>query len=94
MSGFVLAAKFVMEGLQQIVLGQPESISALAKVAEAMHLGTLSGYLVAGGVGVAWNMERKGKKRAIQRHAALKNKYEPGESSSGLTETGDTPDEE
>lgn len=93
-AGFVFAAKFFMDGLEQIVLGKPESISALAKLADAMNLGSISGYLLAGGIGIAWNRERVGKKRAIQKYAAIKRRHEPNESSSGLTDTGDTPDED
>jgi hypothetical protein len=93
-AGFVLAAKFFMDGLEQIVLGKPESISALAKLAEAMNLGTVSGYLLAGGIGLAWDRERRGKKRAIQKYATIKRLHGPNESTSGLTDTGDTPDED
>lgn len=92
--GWVVAIKFIMTGLENIVLSKPESISALAKVVDALNLGSITGYVLALGAGVAWKQERNGKKRAIKKFSNLKNKYEPGETSSGLTETGDSPDEE
>lgn len=86
----------VMAGLKEIALSSPEGISALAKVVEAFKFGTVSAYMLAGGLSIAWVAERNGKKRAIQeksRYQRLLESTDPHRSSSGLTDTGDTPED-
>lgn len=71
-----------------------DGIGAIAKVFQAINMGSILGYIF-GGIGVfSWNHERQGKKRAIKE----KNKFQKlvedkdGERmSSGLDETGGTP---
>lgn len=85
----------VFDGLHKVIAGQtPDGISAFAKVVEALNLGSVLGYIWGGGATIGWMRERKGKKRAIgekSRFQKLAEKNDPGRSSSGLTETGDTP---
>lgn len=94
----VLAAIWlVFDGLQKVIGDKnPDGIAAIAKVVEAVNLGSILGYLWGAGATAAWWRERKGKKRAI----AQKSKYQktaeegdPNRSSSKLTETGETPPE-
>lgn len=92
-TGGVLAIKFIMDGLERIVLSKPESIEALAKVVEAINTENILSYFLVVGTGIAWKLERNGKKRAIKKIADMRKKYEPNEPSSGLTETGDSPEE-
>lgn len=91
----LVAIKLILDGLQPLVVGQsPEAITALAAVIREFHLGSALGYLWGAGATAAWTIERKGKKRAIQKKSEYQGMVESGEpnrSSSGLTPTGDTP---
>lgn len=91
----LVAIKLILDGLQPLVVGQsPEAITALAAVIREFHLGSVLGYLWGAGATAAWTIERKGKKRAIQKKSEYQSMVESGEpnrSSSGLTPTGDTP---
>ena len=88
----------IFDGLHKVIGDKnPDGIAAIAKVIEAVKLGSILGYLWGAGATTAWMLERKGKKRAI----AQKSKYQkaaeegdPNRSSSKLTETGDTPTED
>jgi TM2 domain-containing membrane protein YozV len=88
----------IFEGLKKVLVGQEaDGILAIAKIVEALNLGSILGYLCAIGSSTMWVLERQGKKRAIKQ----KNKYQrraeavdPHRSSSGLNHDGSTPEEE
>lgn len=84
----------VVDGLKSIVLANPASISALAKVVENFQLSHIVGALV-GCAGVGYGLlERRGKKRLLSGYARDRRIAESGDpyhASSGLTESGDTP---
>lgn len=92
--GVLCAIKLIFSGLAPFLSSSPEVISAIALVIEKINFSNITGYLLAGGTGTGWYIERKGKKRAIkqkgeyQRRAEGNDKYR---SSSGLTTQGDTP---
>lgn len=94
-SAYVGSLWVVFNGLGQILVGQhADGISAIAKVIEALKLGSMAGYIWGAGATVAWSVERKSKKRALDK----KNQYqleaeagEPNRSSSGLNKDGSTP---
>lgn len=95
--GIGLCVWLVFEGLRPLVQGQsPEAISALAKVVQALELGSMAGYawgVIASG---AWWLERRGKQRAISaksRYQRIAEANDPERTSSGLTEVGATPRE-
>lgn len=94
----VVSVWVVFDGLHRVLFGQgANEIAAFARVIEAINGGTwlIGAYGV--GVTLAWRRERSGKKRAIreksryQKIVERNDAYRPG---SGLSETGDTPDEE
>lgn len=86
------------DGLHKVIAGQsPDGITAFAKVIDALKLGSIFGYLWGAGASVAWLHERRGKKRAISKKSKYQQIVESSDSyrsTSGLTETGDTPVEE
>ena len=95
---FLVALWLIFEGLEKILVGQnADGITAIAKVVEALKIGSIIGYVFGLGATVSWNKERIGKIRAIKE----KNKYQkiaeqsqPNRTSSGLNEDGSTPAEE
>lgn len=92
--GLIWCARLMFAGIENISTANPESLKALARVVEHMHLGSLMGYLVAAMTGVGWFFERTGKKRAIRKLGKSRRQLEcddPCHSSSGLTATGETP---
>ncbi|MRX08611.1 hypothetical protein GJ697_12245 [Pseudoduganella sp. FT25W] len=88
----------IFEGLAKIVARQDaDGISALAKVIEAVHIGSILGYIFGAGAAIAWRKERLSKKRAIREKSRYQKMVEGGDknrSSSGLNESGDDPEEE
>lgn len=95
--GGVLAIYIVMDGFRDIVHSNPDSISALAKLADAVNIGNITSYFLTGIAGFAWWRERKGKKRAIQEKSKLQKQVEEKDTyrtTSGLTDTGETPGDE
>lgn len=88
----------VFDGLRQIFANQSAGeIDAVARVITALNLGSLIGYAFGGGMYIAWRRERNGKKRAIReksRYQKIAEASDPNRTSSGLTETGETPSEE
>jgi hypothetical protein len=94
----LIAIWLVFDGLHKVIGDKkPDSIVAIAKVIEAVHLGSILGYLWGAGATAAWYRERKGKKRAIVQKSRYQKKAEEGEpnrTSSKLTETGETPSED
>jgi hypothetical protein len=88
----------IFDGLARIIDKQnPDGLSALAKVIEAVHIGSILGYIFGVGAVAAWHRERNGKKRAIReksRYQKLAERNDNGRSSSGLNDTGDDPEED
>lgn len=96
--GYVFAIWLVFEGIQKVVGDQsPDGISAIAKIVDALNLGSILGYAWGIGASVAWMRERKGKQRIIREKNKLQKKSEETDSyrpSSGLTDVGGTPVQE
>jgi hypothetical protein len=94
-TGSAFIVYLVMSGLKDISAASPAGISALAVLAKNLNISGILGYVLAAGGAGGWYLERKGKKRLVEqaagkRHAReAKDSYHP---SSGLTQTGDTPD--
>ena len=80
-----------------IATNSPDQLSALAKVIEVLKVNDIFSWIVTGITGTAWYIERNGKKRAIVKIGKLTKKIEEndsgGRTSSGLSETGDTPED-
>jgi len=59
-----------------------------------LNFSNTTGYLLTGFTGIGWSIERRGKKRAIKEKGKYQNLAESKDSyrsSSGLTNTGETP---
>lgn len=95
---FAASLWLIFEGLSKVIGDQtPDGITALAKVIEALKIGSILGYVFGAGALIAWRRERTGKKRAIReksRYQKLAERTDVNRTSSGLNETGDTPDED
>lgn len=92
----LLAIAMIMLGLVEIASRAPEQISAMALVISATKLHILLPWCIAGITGTAWWHERVGKKRAIKKASKYQKMVEaedPNRTSSGLTATGDTPED-
>jgi hypothetical protein len=90
----VFAIHLILAGIRPIIGQSADQINALASFVQSFHLGSIFGYVLAGIFGVAWAVERKGKHRAIQQKAHFQDiaeRNEPNRSSSGLTQTGQSP---
>lgn len=91
----VLAIKLIMDGLADISSKNPEGVSALAAVVKNLNVSGIMGWVFGVGSAGAFLVERRGKKRLINKVAQLTREVEaddPYHPSSGLTETGDTPE--
>lgn len=88
----------IFEGLSKVIGNQDaDGITAFAKVIEALKIGSILGYIFGAGAVAAWKVERTAKKRAIReksRYQKLAEKADVNRTTSGLSETGDTPTEE
>lgn len=85
----------IMAGLKDISSANPDGISALAQLAKNLNISGIVGYVLAVGTTTGWWIERKGKKRLVAQSAERRHKREaddPYHASSGLTQTGDTPE--
>lgn len=95
---FAVSIWLIFEGLTKVIGHQDaDGITAFAKVIEALELGSILGYLFGGAATVAWRRERKAKKRAIREKSRYQKQVEKADANrttSGLNETGDTPDED
>jgi hypothetical protein len=84
----------IMDGLKSMVQANPANISAMSQVVEKLNISSIMGWLVGlGGVGYG-AIERSGRKRLLTGYAKQRRAIEandPYNASSGLTETGDTP---
>ena len=90
----LFAIHLILSGIEQMLGQSADQISALAVFVESFHLGSIFGYVLAAIFGLAWRVERKGKDRAIRQKGhfqEIAENNEPNRSSSGLTETGQTP---
>lgn len=92
----VLIAYLVINGLIELSRGEPEALSQLGVFLVKTHL--LEAVFGAFGLfmGVAWKLERVGKKRAVRKMEQFRKQLEssdPYRPSSGLDEDGHTPDE-
>lgn len=87
----------VMNTVDSIATKSPDAISALAKVVESLKLNQIVGAIGAT-LAASWAMvERHGRKRAIAKAGRLQRKLESQDAykaSSGLTSTGDTPEDD
>lgn len=85
----------IFEGLKPMIVNQsPLAIEALSKVIDKLKLGSVIGYIWGGLATAAFVTERKGKKRAIKeknRQQTIAEKDDANRTSSGLTDTGETP---
>lgn len=93
--GVVVSVWLIFRGLEPILAGKDaDSISAFAKVVDALKMGSILGYVWGAGATGLYVLERGAKKRAIRRKSALQKQLEQGEpnrTSCQLTETGNTP---
>ncbi len=89
------AVWLVFDGINKIITGRDAAtIDAISKLIGALRLGSVLGYVAAILCGAGWYFERQGKKRAIReksRYQSVVERDDPYRTSSGLTETGDTP---
>lgn len=96
--GILFAIWLIFEGLAKVLVGQDaDGIAAFARLFEALGLGTILLTMWGGMATVAWWRERSGKQRIIAQKSKLQRQIEadePNRSSSGLTETGGTPEGE
>jgi hypothetical protein len=95
-AGWVGSVWLVMSGLNELASKSPESLGAVSKIVNAMHLGMWVAVVAAAIFGVTSYLERKGKKRAIREKGRYQQQAEGGEeqrTSSKLTPEGDTPRE-
>lgn len=90
----VIACFWIMFSYTEKILYSRDAnfVSAVAKVIESMHLGTILGYLLACFSTAGWALERSGKKRAIREKSKYQKRSEGiDRTSSGLNEDGSTP---
>lgn len=94
---FLVAIWLIFSGLEKILQNQSaDGISAIAKVVQALNIGSILGYVFGAAATVAWKIERAGKKRAItekNRYQLAAESEDNDRTSSGLNATGDTPKE-
>lgn len=94
LAAILYALKIIFDGLQPFIGQNPEALLAFAKIIDAINPSNITSYMVAGVAAVGWNLERKGKRRAIRQKNEYQKQVESGDSyrsSSGLTKTGQTP---
>lgn len=92
--GVLFAIKIIFLGMLPFLSSSPDVINAMAVLIEKINISNISGYILAGGTSTGWYIERKGKKRAIQKKGEYQKLAEGNDnsrSSSGLTEKGETP---
>lgn len=86
----------IFAGLQQVLQGHDaDGIAAFAKIVEALNLGSILGYVWGAGATAAYVVANRGRKRAISEKSKYQKRAEsldPNRTTSGLTETGDTPE--
>jgi hypothetical protein len=68
-----LAIHSILIGIKPMIGQSASQINAFASLVQSFHLGSIFGYVLAGILGIAWIVERKGKHRAIQQKAHFQN---------------------
>lgn len=85
----------VFQGLKEIAqVANAEQISALSKIIEMFKLADIVHYVVDLALGLAYYVQRRNCKKAIEEKAKLEDQLqggEPNRTSSNLTPTGETP---
>lgn len=92
--GFIFSVYIIFEGLEPFFKSNPDSIAAMSLFIEKLNISNVTGYVLSAAFGVAYTIERSGKKRAVQKISDLTQKVEANDayrSSSGLTKEGNTP---
>lgn len=94
---WVGAVWLIFKGMEPILKGlDADQIGAVARVFEALNLGSMSGYIWGAVATVAYHIEKKGKKRAITKKAEYQQiveSFDVNRTSSGLSKTGESPRE-
>ena len=81
-------------GLRPFLEEKPDQLSGLANVIKSVNFSNSFSYVLCAILSAGWYAERRGKKRAIRQKSHYQHLAEAGDpnrSSSGLTETGDSP---
>lgn len=95
--GIIIACLWViMNGLKGLAGQSGEQLTGMALLVEKFHLSTMIHYCADAVLVTAFLVQRKNAKRAIAQKSKYQQKAEGGEenrSSSGLTPTGDTPND-
>lgn len=92
--GIVWALWIIIKGLEPFLYSDPNIINAIAVVIEKINISNITGYIVATLTSCGWYLERRGKKRAIiekGKYQKIAEQNDDFRSTSGLTETGETP---
>lgn len=87
-------AYWLFDTLKVLGAMHPASLEALSKVIEKLKFGDWLHYILTAGLGSAWYVERKGKKRAIRKLAEARRNVEVSDKyneSSSLDVNGETP---
>lgn len=96
-AAWVGAVWLIFNGIEPILKGlDADQIGAVARVIEALNLGSMAGYIWGTVATAAYIVERKGKKRAITKKAEFQEIVESSDAnrtSSGLSKTGESPKE-
>lgn len=96
-AAWLFAFWMMFSSLRDVALHRPEALEGMASVVRAFALDRWVYVLTVGVATVAWYTERSGKKRAIREKGKYQGRAEgnlPGRTSSGLTDTGETPQPE
>lgn len=93
---YLVAVFLFFKGLEPFLSAKPDVLTVLEKIIDKLNFFNCTAYFLCGLVGVAWKLERNGKKRAIKEKSKYQSLLEQKDlyrSSSGLTKTGETPKE-
>ena len=95
--GIIIGSLWViMNGLKGLAGQSGEQLNAMALLVEKFHLSTMVHYCADGVLVAACLVQRKNAKRAIEQKSKYQHQAEDGEanrSTSGLTPTGNTPND-
>lgn len=87
----------IMNGIIEISEKSPGQILALSDFIEKLKLSDIIPWIISAVTSTGYMYERSGKKRAIKKVSRLQKEVEkndPNRTSSGLTETGETPEDD
>lgn len=93
--GAVTAIFLCMTGLENIAKTAPESINALANFVDKLNISNIVLMVTTAGASAGWYRSERGRKRAIKEKSKYQKMVEKDDvyrSSSGLMETGETPE--